>query len=276
MPVRKDASGRRSVQAEAEVPGTPEEVWKAIATGPGISSWFVPTRVDDRVGGTITSEFGPGMEATATLTAWEPPRRFTADSRDAANAPTIATEWTVEARGGGTCVVRVVHAWFADSDDWDTQFEGAEYGWVAFFRILRVYLAHFRGQPGSAFQAMAMTPAAVPEAWHALTAPLGFLGAAEGQHVQSVAGAPPASGIVERVGPPEYPELLLRLDEPAPGIAHLFAMAMGPTVCVPIRFYFFGERAPAAVAEAEPLWQRWLAGRFPADASAAVGGQAGA
>jgi uncharacterized protein YndB with AHSA1/START domain len=40
MSVKKEASGRRSVQVEVEVPGTPEEVWQAIATGPGISSWF--------------------------------------------------------------------------------------------------------------------------------------------------------------------------------------------------------------------------------------------
>jgi len=38
MRVKKDASGRREVQVEVEVPGTPEEVWRAIATGPGISS----------------------------------------------------------------------------------------------------------------------------------------------------------------------------------------------------------------------------------------------
>ena len=44
MSVKKDASGRRSVQVEVEVPGTPEEVWQAIATGPGVSSWFVPSR----------------------------------------------------------------------------------------------------------------------------------------------------------------------------------------------------------------------------------------
>ena len=35
MSVKKEASGRRSVQFEVEVPGTPEEVWQAIATGPG-------------------------------------------------------------------------------------------------------------------------------------------------------------------------------------------------------------------------------------------------
>ncbi len=42
MPVKIDDSGMRSVQAEVEVPGTPEEVWQAIATGPGVSAWFVP------------------------------------------------------------------------------------------------------------------------------------------------------------------------------------------------------------------------------------------
>ncbi len=43
MSVKQEAGGRRSVQVDVEVPGTPEEVWQAIATGPGISSWFVPT-----------------------------------------------------------------------------------------------------------------------------------------------------------------------------------------------------------------------------------------
>ena len=50
MPVRKDENGQRSVEAEAEVPGSPEEVWRAIATGKGISSWFVPTTVEEREG----------------------------------------------------------------------------------------------------------------------------------------------------------------------------------------------------------------------------------
>ncbi len=43
MSVKKDPSGKRWVQAEVEIPGTPEQVWEAIATGPGVSSWFVPT-----------------------------------------------------------------------------------------------------------------------------------------------------------------------------------------------------------------------------------------
>jgi uncharacterized protein YndB with AHSA1/START domain len=171
--VKKDGTGHRSVQAKVEVPGTPEEVWQAIATGPGISSWFVPTRVEEHEGGAVTANFGPGMASVATIMAWDPPRRFTAESRDMGpGAPPVATEWTVEARSGGVCVVRVVHRWFASADDWDQQFEGTEHGWVAFFRILRLYLAHFRGNRRFAFQLMGVGPDPSAKAWEALTGSL--------------------------------------------------------------------------------------------------------
>ncbi|HZI89887.1 MAG TPA: SRPBCC domain-containing protein, partial [Candidatus Polarisedimenticolia bacterium] len=62
MPTQKDPSGRRFIAVETEVPGTPEEVWKAIATGPGITSWFVPTQLEERAKGSMTLSFGPGME----------------------------------------------------------------------------------------------------------------------------------------------------------------------------------------------------------------------
>lgn len=276
MPVKKDSSGRRSVQAEVEVPGTPEQVWQAIATGPGISSWFVPTEVEsgpDGVPTKVVMHFGPGgsMDAVAEVTAWDPPRRFAADSPgEGPNAPTIATEWIVEARSGSTCAVRVVHSWFAASDDWDNQFEGHEQGWAAFFRILRLYLAHFSGQESSAFQAMGFGAEPTSKAWSALVDPLGLSGATEGQSVRSPAGAPRLAGLVERAGPLPYPELLLRLDEPAPGIAHFFAMPMGGQVCIPVRVYLFGERASATAAREGSVWQSWMGERFPAAAGATV------
>ena len=176
MPLKRDASGRRSVQVEVEVPGTPEEVWQAIATGPGVSSWFVPTEVEERDGKPVAvrSNFGPGMESLATVTEWDPPRRFAAKSGDLGpNAPPVATEWIVEARAGGTCVVRVVHSLFASSDDWDNQLESIESGWPAFFRILRLYLTHFRGQRCSTFQLMGVAPEPLSKAWDALTGALG-------------------------------------------------------------------------------------------------------
>lgn len=277
MPVKTDSSGRRYVQAEVEVPGTPEQVWDAIATGPGISSWFVPTEVEsgpDGVPTKVVMHFSPdgSMDAVGQVTSWDPPRRFSAKSPgEGPNAPPIATEWIVEARSGGACAVRVVHSWFAATDDWDKQFEGHEQGWVSFFRILRLYLAHFAGHASSALQVMGFSSGSVAEAWDALVRPLGLAGVAEGQLVTTPAGAPRMAGIVERVGPPEYPtELLIRLNEPAPGIAHMFAMSMGGPACMPVRLYLYGLSAPAAVAREEPVWQAWMNERFPAAADATV------
>ena len=49
-----------------------------------ISSWFVPTELDGRVGGVTTSHFAPdgSMDSLATISAWEPPHRFVAESDD--------------------------------------------------------------------------------------------------------------------------------------------------------------------------------------------------
>jgi uncharacterized protein YndB with AHSA1/START domain len=264
MPVNHDSSGRRWVQVETDVPGTPEQVWRAIATGPGISSWFVPTDLEEGVGGTIVSHFGPdgSMDDIATVRTWEPPHRFVVDSGGMTpEAPPTATEWIVEAKDGGTCVVRVVHSWFASTDEWDGQWDQVETGWPAFFRILRLYLAHFPGQFSSTFQLMGTAPEPASEAWAALTGALGLTDPAEGQPFSTGPDAPSLAGIVERVGTPEHQEILLRLDAPGPGLAHLFAMPMGGQVYLPIRVFLYGDAAATAAA-AEPAWQAWMAALF--------------
>jgi uncharacterized protein YndB with AHSA1/START domain len=272
MSVKIDASGRRSIQVEVEVPGTPEEVWRAIATGPGVSSWFVPCEIDGREGGTVTSHFGPGMDSVATITAWDPPRRFAADSSGLGpEAPTMATEWIVEARSGDTCVVRVVHSLFASTDDWDNQLEAVESGWPGFFRILRLYLTHFRGLPSAAFQLMAASPASEADAWKTFTTGLGLQeGAAEGHRLTATAaGAPPLGGIVEGTGDAKHQRVLfLRLDEPGPGAATLGAFRMGEQTLLMVSLYLYGENAAALAARTEPVWQEWLQQQF-APASAA-------
>jgi uncharacterized protein YndB with AHSA1/START domain len=143
MTVKRDATtGARTVELELEVPGTPEQVWHAIATGPGITAWFVPTEVDEREGGAITFDFGPEIGGSAVVTAWEPPRRFAYEEREwMPGAPPVATEIHVEARGGGRCVMRMVHSLFTSSDEWDDQLEGFENGWPPFLHVLKGYLA---------------------------------------------------------------------------------------------------------------------------------------
>ena len=262
MSVKKEASGRRSVQVEVEVPGTPEEVWQAIATGPGISSWFVPAEFEVRDGKpvAVTLNFGPGMESRSPVTDWDPPRRYTAQSEGWGGSPPIADEWTVEARAGGTCVVRIVHSLFADTDDWDNQLEGVESGWPGFFRILRMYLTHFRGQRSAMMDWKAPAAGTVAEAWETLTAALGLNSASAGQRWTAPAGVPAFSGIVEHVS--QRPcHALIRLDKPGPGVASLGAVNFGGSL-VTLSFYLYGDQAAGTVARETPHWHAWIQDRF--------------
>lgn len=264
MSVNVGENGRRSVQVEIEVPGTPEEVWRAIATGPGISSWFVPARIEERVGGEVSLCFGPGMDSTSSIGEWDPPRRFVANSEGMDGSPPVADEWTVEAKAGGTCVVRVVHSWFASTDEWDGQFEMIEDGWPNFFRILRLVLTHFPGQPCAAFEAVGTAFEPLAAAWSSLAGPLGVATAAEGQDVSSGSEAPSFAGTVAHLGPENEPGALVLILEPAPGICNLFMMPMGDQVYLSARFYLFGEGASAAADRTKPEWTSWVAGLFPA------------
>jgi uncharacterized protein YndB with AHSA1/START domain len=271
MSVDRSVPGRRSVRIETEVPGTPEQVWQAIATGPGISSWFMPCRVDGRVGGAITIEWAPGVETSAAIKAWEPPHRLAAqDSAGwAPNMPPVATEWIVEARGGGTCVVRVVHSMFTDSDDWNDQLEGTETGWPVFFAVLRIYLQHFRGQRGATMALMAQTSGSGERAYASMAKALGLGPAAPGQRVATSApGAPSFAGVVESGS---ATELMLRADEPAPGVVVVAAHECNGAVQCSLYAYLYGDRAAAVVEREKPKWNEWLQQCFPAPAGAASG-----
>lgn len=264
MAVKKEPSGRRSVQTEVEVPGTPETVWEAIATGPGISSWFVPAEVDGRVGGKTVCHFGPGdtMDSVATITEWQPPHRFSAETEEGPG--TVATEWIVEAKSGDTCTVRVVHSWFAENDDWDNQFEGHAEGWLSFFKILRFYLEHFPGEASALIQLAAQSSDRVSAAFERLMGPLGIGRGSEGQAVD--VKAPELAGdVLEVQDTPEGFSVILRLDKPGRAIAHMIGLPMGDTLYVSVRFYLYGPEAIARAGEIEAEWQALLAERFPVE-----------
>ena len=270
MSMKKEANGRRSIQLEVEVPGTPEEVWKAIATGPGISSWFVPAEFEERDGKPVALklEFGPGMVSRSVVTAWQPPKMFAREGDGwVPGSPPIATEFSVEAKAGGTCIVRVVQSLFSSTDDWDGQLSGAEGGWPGIFRILRLYLTHFRGQRSAFMQFMAPVAGTPSDAWAALTAALGFNGVSAGQRWAAPTGVPALGGVLERVSHGPY-GALLRLDEPGPGTAALYIIELGDAVMASLAFYMYGDDAAATVTRERPRWQSWIQKRFPMKAGA--------
>ncbi len=265
MPVKQEANGRRSVQVEFEVPGTPEQVWQAIATGPGISAWFVPAQVEERDGKpvAVTLNFGPNMDSRSVVTAWDPPRLFAREGAGwVPGSPPLATEFSVEARAGGVCVVRVVQSLFASTDDWDGQLTGSEEGWPGIARILRLYLTYFRGQRSAIMQFMAPVPGTAADAWKTLTSALGLSGVGVGQRWAAPAGVPALGGTVEYLSDSPY-GLLLRLDQPGPGAGALGTIEFGDSVMATMSFYLYGDQAVGTVARETPVWQSWIQQRLP-------------
>ncbi|MDE0422833.1 MAG: SRPBCC domain-containing protein [Gammaproteobacteria bacterium] len=261
MSIEHGASGRRSIQVEAAVPGTPEEVWEAIATGPGIGSWFYRTELEERVGGVLKYHTGSEMiHVPATVTVWDPPRRFRHKGKDCGlEGPPTATEWTIEPRSRGRCLVRVVHSLFANTDEWDNYLERFEDGWPQALAILRLYLTHFRGQRATIARASGNHPGSVRDAWQVLLGKLDAVGLAPGDRWALPEGGDAGlGGVLDEIRPEgRQPYLLLRLDEPAPGIAAASAYPVSARAAVMLNLYLYGDEG-ARAAGAEVAWQAWV------------------
>jgi uncharacterized protein YndB with AHSA1/START domain len=261
-----DPRETRSVEVQIEVPGTPEEVWEAIATGPGISSWFVPSEVEGREGGTVRQRHGADMDYSGTIFAWDPPRRFghgdPGERRDGeVSFDGLADEFLVEARSGGTCIVRVVTSGFGSGAEWDEAIEGVKNGWGSALNNLRLYLEHFRGRPAASISLGGAVAGSPDEAWATLLDGLGLGEVEVGRHVTASGdGVPPLAGAIDRAG---AGELTVVLEEPAPGVAALYAGGPHETTYAFVRLYLFGDDAGAIAAREEPAWRAWLAATFP-------------
>lgn len=250
----------RRIELEVEVRGTPEEVWRAIATGPGISSWYVQHVVEEREGGAAMASFGPGpeMQIPGRVAAWEPPHRIVFDGGE--GVPGLAFEWLVEAREGGSCIVRLVNSGFGSGDDWDAQFDGMLEGWQLFLLNLRLHLEHFAGLTATSMLPMAMWSGSRTDAWARVLSSLGLPTEAQpGDRVVATAGAglELAGTVVES----QSWRLALLLDEPAPGTAFIAVEGMGDQFGVSIWSYLYGPGAAEIVTRDEPRWREWLAMR---------------
>lgn len=266
MPLKKDDSGRRYVEMEFLVPGTPEQVWQAIATGPGMSAWFTPTKVDEHVGGAIAFDFGEencGADTSSgTVTAWDPPVRFSYEEYGwSGDAPPVATEVTVTSRSGDRCVVRMVHSLFSEKDDWDDELESFETGWPGFFEVLKVYLKDFAGEPAALVHAVTSRPGGDAALWSAITAALNLEGANVGDRRETPSDAPRLAGVVARIHQDANSrDLMLRLDEPGQGVAVIGSCMVGDEARGMATVFLYGADAADTAAAEQAKWTRWLAG----------------
>ena len=248
------------LQFDVEVPGTPEQVWQAIATARGLSSWFLPTRIEEHEGGSLHFAMGEDMGSDGHVTAWEPPHRLVYEEdwaalmgKDPDDLSPMTSEFVVEARSGGTCVVRVTTSGFGTGADWEQDWwQDMGASWKPSFDVLRLYLAHFTGQEATVLEADAVHPGDEPTVWAALRDALGL------GDVGSTLDARGATGTVESVGPRHA---VVRLTEPVPGVLSVGVHDAGEgTTSASVRAHLFSPDAAAYVQREEPAWRDWLQG----------------
>jgi uncharacterized protein YndB with AHSA1/START domain len=250
------------LEFSVEVPGTPEQVWQAIATARGMSAWFLPTEMEEREGGALRFTMGPEMGSEGRVTRYEPPRRIAYEEdwaalmgKDPAALSPLTSEFVVEAQSGGTCVVRVTSSGFGTGAEWEAEWwDSMGPNWMPFFDNLRLYLSHFPGQEATQLEATASHPGDAEVLWQVLRDTLGL--GDEGTTVE----ARGATGTVERVG---ERQALVRLTAPVPGMLSVFTygedegMEQG-TATAGVRAHLFSPDAADYVRREEPAWRTWL------------------
>lgn len=242
-----------------ELPGTPEQVWQAIATADGISGWFLPTDLEEREGGAVCFHMGE-TDSEGRVTGWEPPRRIeyaepewaALVGEDPASVTPLVSEFLVEARSGGTCVVHVVSSAFGSGADWEEEFfEQMQETWTPFFDNLRLYLTRFPGQQATHLEAEAQLRGSADEVYAAVLADLGI------REVGQQVDARGLRGEVHRLGNKEF---LVSLDTSLPGYFGVTTYDEGGegSALAIVRGWLFSDEADAYVEREQPGWKAWL------------------
>jgi uncharacterized protein YndB with AHSA1/START domain len=225
---------------EITVHATPEQVWEAIATGPGVDAWFMG-RTQIEPGASVRTEFPGGFTLESTVTEWDPPHRLAYGGEPADNGEVHAFEFLVEGREGSTTVVRMVHS--GALANWDDEFDAMREGDAIYFSKLVAYLEHFAGATGQSFFYQQEKTADRDAVMASVRAGLGLPdGAAEGDRVQVTPdGLEPLEGVVDLAAPHV---LGVRTDDAILRFFH----GMGSVV---VEEHRYGGAAPRD-------WQRWV------------------
>lgn len=183
---------------KVRLPASPEAVWQAVASGPGIDSWFMGRHEVDAAAKRVRFRLGE-MQSDAEITAWEPPHRFAYRGAPGEDGSFDAFEYLVEAAEGGTSVLRFVHRGFSATDWGDEYYEAFSLGWDMYLHTLGELLRYFPDRFATYVTADGPASAAVPEAWPKLLSALGL--SAEpvaGQQIRcQLKGLPALDGVLD-------------------------------------------------------------------------------
>lgn len=169
---------------EVEVPATPEQVWQAIASGPGIDSWFMGrNEVQPGPQGSWRMSCFGDYQPTHRVTQFEQGKRLTYRTDTADDGRFMAYEFLIEGRDAGSTVLRMVTSGFLPGDDWADEYEAMTKGGALFFATLATYLRYFAGRAATPVTAFGPPVDDWSLAWSRLHAALGLTAPAEGTEV---------------------------------------------------------------------------------------------
>lgn len=230
-----------SAEEELHVDATPEQVWAAIATGPGIDSWFMGRNEVDP-GQAVRQAFG-GYTPEHVVTAWEPGSRLAYGSEPAPDGRYVAFEFLIEGRDHGSTVLRVVNTGFLPGDDWADEFEAMTTGNALFLHTLATYLDHFAGRFATPVTASGPMVTDWPRTRAKLVAAIGR----DGDRVRFAPdGLPPVDGVVYF----ENSDVIgIRADD---AIYRFLRGFHGPVMAC---HHIFSDISPESTEQA---WQAWL------------------
>jgi uncharacterized protein YndB with AHSA1/START domain len=140
------------IAKELEFDASLAQVWDAIATGHGTDSWFV-----------------------GTVTAWEPPKRISYRSAESPDGSAIAFDYLIEARDGGSTMLRIVQSGVLD-DNWEAEYDALDKGWNIYLHTIGEYLEHFDGKIPQTINAIGAHTDDEDKAWEVLMTGLGITG----------------------------------------------------------------------------------------------------
>jgi uncharacterized protein YndB with AHSA1/START domain len=246
-------------ELELVVPGTPDQVWHAIASAEGVSSWMMPAELDPRVGGAVAFEMGPDASSRGRITAFEPSRRIEYEEdwaalmgHPGADVTPLVTEFLVEAQSGGTCVVRVVTSAFGTGADWENEFwDEMSVGWAPLLDNLRLYLTHFPGQRVTSLWAGATFATAPSDAIAAVRDALGVAAVGDDVHARGLTGRVERS--IDR-------HFLVRVEQPVAGLVSFSSFGAEDESAVHVQGYLFSDGAADYITREQAGWQAWLEG----------------
>lgn len=149
-----DKPNTRSHETSIEIRATPAEIWKTITEAEEIARWFAPeASVTPGEGGKMTISWGGGMEITHNISTWEPNQHLRTEAetpRAPSAAPEslalLAVDYYIQAKDGGTAVLRVVQSGYPNDAAWDGEFDGTKHGWQLFLLVLKHAIEVHKGK----------------------------------------------------------------------------------------------------------------------------------